>query len=321
MYITASSTISFQPTFRNKGFSDEISELNDESEILHPDYTDFIPKMKRRRMTDVLKMGITCAMDCLKQIDLEQPDSIIVGTSMGCNIFTKRFLDKINSSKGGLLSPTSFIVSTHNTIAGQISLLLSNHNYNMTHTQNSLSFEQALMDGMLCILEGGENILVGSSDENERELYNMVTRLNNKTLLSTYGASFFILSKEKKEKDNIKLVEAESFGLVEDRPKILTQFLNSNKTSVNDIDLVLYSNSVPETVNELIDIFPSKKLYDFQKITGTYLTNSGFAMNYGVDILTKGNHPSFEKNINRVLIYNNLIPENLGLILIEKNSD
>ena len=64
------------------------------SEILHPDYTDFIPKMKRRRMTDVLKMGITCAMDCLKQIDLEQPDAIIVGTSMGCNTFTKRFIDK-----------------------------------------------------------------------------------------------------------------------------------------------------------------------------------------------------------------------------------
>lgn len=318
MYITASSTISFQPTFRNKGFSSELSELNDESEIIHPDYADFIPKMKRRRMTDVLKMGITAAMHCLKQIDLDQPDSIIVGTSMGCNAFTKKFLDKINSSKGRLLSPTSFIVSTHNTIAGQISLLLGNHNYNITHTQNSLSFEQALMDGMLCILEGGENILVGSSDENERYLYNMESRLNNKELLSAYGASFFILSNEKKEKENIKLVDAESYGLIEDRRKSLTQFLSSNKISAENIDLVLYSNSIPETIHELNDVFPSQKLYDFQKITGTYFTNSGFAMNYGVDMLEKGNHPSIDRNINRILIYNNLVPENLGLILIEK---
>lgn len=298
-----------------------LTELNDRSEIIHPDYTDFIPKMKRRRMTDVLKMGITCAMDCLKQVELEQPDSIIVGTSMGCNIFTKRFLDKINSSKGRLLSPTSFIVSTHNTIAGQISLLLGNHNYNMTHTQNSLSFEQAIMDGMLCILEGSENILVGSSDENEHGLYNLESKLNVEKLLKTYGASFFILSNKKNNEEDINLVDVESFGLVKNRPNTLNQFLISNNTSAEEIDLVLYSNSIPETETELNTIFPDKKLIDFQKITGTYFTNSGFAMDYGVDILTKGFHPTTNKNINRVLIYNNLIPDNLGLILIEKNND
>ena len=116
-------------------------------------------------------------------------------------------------------------------------------------------------------------------------------------------------------------MDAESFGLIEDRSKALIQFLISNKTSVEDIDLVLYSNSIPETINELNAFFPPHKLYDFQKVTGTYFTNSGFAMNYGVDILIKEKHLSYKKNITTILICNNLIPENLGLILIEKNND
>ena len=168
MHITASSTISHQPTFRNKGFSLGLSELKPVSELITPDYSAFIPAMDRRRMSQVLKMAIACSIDCLEQAGLSQPDAIIVGTSMGCCVHTKNFLDKILSANEGLLSPTSFIVSTHNTIAGQISLLLKNHGYNMTHTQNSLSFEQGLIDGMLCIKNGCSNVLVGGGRRRRR---------------------------------------------------------------------------------------------------------------------------------------------------------
>src|SRR4030095_12709097 len=188
MYITASSTISHQPTFRNEGFSSALSELNKPSGILHPDYSTFIPVMTRRRMSDVLKMAITCTADCIEQTGLDQPDAIIVGTSMGCNTFTKNFLDKIITADGGHVSPTSFIVSTHNTIAGQISLFLGNQQYNMTHTQNNLSFEQALMDGMLCFKDGCSNVLVGAADEMENELYNVHARLKNPGLHAACGA-------------------------------------------------------------------------------------------------------------------------------------
>ncbi|HVG42231.1 MAG TPA: beta-ketoacyl synthase chain length factor, partial [Chitinophagaceae bacterium] len=173
MYITASATISHQPTFRNNGFSSSLSELKSLSKLITPDYSLFIPAMERRRMSDVLKMSIACSMDCLEQAGLSQPDGIIVGTSMGCCVHTKNFLDKIIAANEGPLSPTSFIVSTHNTIAGQISLLLKNHGYNITHTQNSLSFEQGLIDGMLSIREGHNNILIGGADEQEDAIYNM----------------------------------------------------------------------------------------------------------------------------------------------------
>ena len=319
MYITASSTISHQPTFQSKGFSSELSILNQPSSILHPDYTAFIPAASRRRMSDVLKMAIACSKDCLEQTGVEQPDAIIVGTCMGCNVFTKKFLDNIISSKGGLISPTPFILSLHNTIAGQISLLLGNHNYNMTHTQNSLSFEQALIDGMLCIKDEYSNVLVGAADEMENELYNINARLNTQDIHPTCGASFFILSSEKPNTAAINLTDVGSFGLMNDLPAIINDFINSNDLTADEIDLVLYSSSNEKAMNDLSGIFNYNKLFDYQKISGTYFTNSAFAMNYGVDILSQGKHPLFDKSIGRVLICNNLIPENMGLILLETN--
>ena len=270
-------------------------------------------------MTDVLKMAITCTIDCLEQRDLKQPDAIIVGTSMGCNVFTKRFLDKIISSSGGLLSPTSFILSTHNTIAGQISLLLGNHEYNMTHTQNSLSFEQALIDGLLCFNDGCNNILVGASDEMESTLYNMKERLDSPYIHLTSGASFFILSKENPGAAAINLVDVGSYGLTDNLSEVITGFLNSNNLSIGDVDLLLYSNTSQAAFDELTATFPTAKLFDYQKLSGSYFTNSAFAMSYGVDVLLEGSHPLFDKPIRRILVCNSLIPENLGLILLDSN--
>lgn len=321
MYITASSTISHQPTFRNKGFSAELSELKPSSELLTPDYSAFIPAMDRRRMSHVLKMAIACSIDCLEQAGLSQPDGIIVGTSMGCCVHTKNFLDKILAANEGLLSPTSFIVSTHNTIAGQISLLLKNHAYNITHTQNSLSFEQGLIDGILCINDGANNILVGGADEEEEAIYNMKARLNDENIHRSCGSSFFILSNENVGAASINLIDVGSFGLINNPSRIIMEFLNSNNISAQEIDLVLYSNCDQKKTEELKIIFGQQKIVDYQKMSGTFFTNSAFAMNYGTDILLHKSHPVFGEGISKVLVCNNLIPENLGLILLGNKSD
>jgi hypothetical protein len=321
MYITAASTISHQPTFRNKGFSLNLSELDSASELIIPDYSAFIPPMERRRMSQVLKMAIACSMDCLEQAGLKQPDAIIVGTSMGCCVHTKNFLDKILAANNGPLSPTSFIVSTHNTIAGQISLLLKNHGYNITHTQNSLSFEQSLTDGVLGINEGFKNVLVGGADEEEDAIYNMKERLKDEKLHLTCGSSFFILLKEKTDQQSIHLVDVGSFGLINDPSGMIKEFLHSNNLTANEIDLVLYANCEEKKTKELEMIFGQNKLFDYQKITGTYYTNSAFALHFGIDVLSQNDHPVFGEGINKVLVCNNLIPENLGLILLDKKND
>jgi hypothetical protein len=320
MFITASSTISHQPSFRNNGFSMNLSALNSASELIEPDYSEFIPAMDRRRMSKVIKMAIACSIDCLQQAGLDQPDGIIVGTSMGCCVHTKNFLDKIIGSNEGPLSPTNFIVSTHNTIAGQISLLLKNHGYNITHTQNSLSFEQALLDGTLCIQNGYNNVLVGGADEEEDTIYNMKARLNDETLHLSCGSSFFILSGEATTAASVTLVDVGSFGLIHDPSKIIMKLLDSNNLSPGDVDLVLYSNTELKKTDQLKKIFEQKRIFDYQKISGTYYTNSAFAMNYAIDMLRLRSHPVFGNSISKVLVCNNLIPENLGLILLDNKN-
>ena len=48
-----------------------------------------------------------------------------------------------------ILTPTSFIQSTHNTVGGQIALELQCKGYNFTYVHGSNSFESALLDAKL----------------------------------------------------------------------------------------------------------------------------------------------------------------------------
>jgi hypothetical protein len=320
MRVLASSTISYQPTFNKPGFSSELHELEKNSVLIHADYSS-IPPMDRRRMSDVLKMGIACSVSCLQQAGIQQPDAIVVGTSMGCCSHTKNFLDKIISSGDGPLSPTAFILSTHNTIAGQISLHLGNHAYNITHTQSSLSFEQALMDAMLCLQEGAEYVLVGGADEFEASLFNMEKRLHCEYIKNGYGASFFVLSKQGSisQSADVRLVDVGSYSLLDDSSGVVQSFLASNQVSTEDIGLILYSHSHAETLSNLQNIFDKERLLDYQKYSGTWFTNSAFAAAYGIDLLVnRGQEFAFSSEKKYILIYNNLLTEHLGLILLTR---
>src|SRR5690606_14557075 len=133
-YLSAASTISHQPTFRNEGVFASLPVLDLLSTIQNPDYKEFVEAGMLRRMSKILRMSVACAKDSLLQAGVGQPDAIIVGTGLGCLLDTEKFLNNVLTVEG-LLPPTSFIQSTHNTLAGQISLSLGNHAYNMTHTQ------------------------------------------------------------------------------------------------------------------------------------------------------------------------------------------
>jgi 3-oxoacyl-[acyl-carrier-protein] synthase II len=308
MYLISSSTISHQPTFRNPGFSNGLQPLVHPSQVQHADYSSFIPAMDRRRMSDVLKMAVTCSFDALHQAGAKEPGAIIVGTSMGCCTHTRQFMDKILASNGGPLSPTAFISSTHNTIAGQISLLLGNHGHNMTHTQNSLSFEQALIDAMLCVYEGTDNILVGSADEKEADLFNMKKRLNSEEDEDGTGASFFVLSPSATS-NCIKVSGAQSLSMIEAIEPHLATFLEGSGMAGKQPDLVLYSSFNDSRKVSIERFFSTPDKIKFTDFSGTYFTASAFAAAYAFDLLTQ------PANANKtILICNNMIPENLGLI-------
>jgi 3-oxoacyl-[acyl-carrier-protein] synthase II len=319
MFISASSGISHQPSFRNSGFSSALQVLPKNSEILHPDYAGFIAPMERRRMSDAVKMAIACAMDCIRQSGVSEPEGIVVGTSMGCCQHTRNFMDKILESEGGLIAPTSFILSTHNTIAGQISLVLGNRNYNITHTQDSLSFEHALTDARLCVeLDGSAHVLAGASDELEQALYSMDARLKRASESHCSGAAFFMISGSPVNDTNVRLKDVAAMGNIADAASELSTFMALNKLQPEDIDLLLFAGSDAGETDILKAWFGADKMIDYQTFSGTYFTNSAFAMHCAIDALLVNKHPGLFTPLNRVLILNHLIPENLGLILLEK---
>ncbi len=311
-FIQSASTISHQPAFRSHGFAEKLDPLKVGSEIIAPDYKQYINPVLLRRMSKILRMAVSCSIDSLEQAGVKSPDAIIVGTGLGCLDDTEKFLNNFITIQDGLLPPTSFIQSTHNTVAGQISLLLQNHHYNMTHTQNTVSFEHALLDACLCIDEGKQNILVGAADEFIPILNTLAEELSFKNILLTSGTSFFVLTGNKTATTKASIVNVATYITVNSIDECINDFLLESNVTRDEIDQVLFCSLNKLRAVEIAHLFPQKKIVDYQPYTGIYFTNASFALHLATDILqTPGN------NTKRILICNHLNHSNLGLTIVE----
>lgn len=121
----------------------------------------------RRRMSRVLKMAVTTAVECCQGLErMATVDAIITSTGYGCLADSEKFLRNVIGNQEKLLNPTPFIQSTFNTVGGQIALLSHNHGENITYVNRAHSFEDALLDAFIQLQEGeSRRILVGSFDE------------------------------------------------------------------------------------------------------------------------------------------------------------
>ena len=229
-YIYTSSAVSTQDSFQGSDFLGELQPIEISKEIITPQYSDFIKPMLMRRMGKSTRMSVASAFNCMRQLGLTQPESIIVGTGLGALVDTEKFLSVSTTTEDKVLAPTAFILSGHNTVAGQIALLLKNDLYNMTHVQREVSFEYALLDAILNIAEGKENVLVGAYDELTSKVVDLATRfeLNSeiKNQLSE-GATFFLVGGDRsKAIAEIKAVEVIASNALEDA---ITHFLDRNE--------------------------------------------------------------------------------------------
>lgn len=166
-------------------------------EVQEPNYADYIPPMQSRRMSKGLKMGLTAALNCLQTsgVSPEQLKAIEVGTSYGLLKDSETFLDNMIVHQETALTPTAFIQSTHNTVAGAIALSLKSHVHNMTFTQKGHSFESALKDTEL-VLSGDETgcVLLGAVEEKVATLEWLLNSKATEQLPIGEGASFLLLS-------------------------------------------------------------------------------------------------------------------------------
>lgn len=293
-------SITHQSSFQQENCWDQLRVLDDDSPVIAPDYKAWINPLALRRLSTILRMGIATAKSVSGGNEF---DAISYGTSLGCLTDTEKFLQVINTVSGDVFSPTAFIQSTHNTIAGQISLELKNHAYNMTHTQNTLSFEVALLDALLQIREGKKHVLTGAADEAIPFLERLRNEVINSDLPFTSGATAVHLVPEQSG-SLVAISQCSLYYGDQDPITTVSGFLATQKISLQPNDLILESGKM------LTDLHPST--VNYLSYTGYNHTASAFALHLGTDYFKK--NPLAEY----VLIANYLSTKNVGIILLKR---
>jgi 3-oxoacyl-(acyl-carrier-protein) synthase len=310
---------------------------------LHPEYKSFIPPAALRRMSPVIRMGLTAALTCLEDADVKQPDAILVGSGLGCVQDTVKFLRQVEEQREELLNPTAFIQSTHNTVAGQIALLLKCHAPNLTFSQKHFSFESALLDALMISSEDpGKQILVGGVDETTPESHRLMTlqgciKVNpGEDLLKSQspgavageGAAFFLLS-GRKEGSVARVGGLETLSGPMDSKVMdnaVTRFLDHRGLTPGDVDLLISGRSgdghLQETWDRLEKPFADSTLMAYKHLVGEYDSASSFAFFLGLKALSGNPIPRFylirETGLNpsRILIMNTARDRSLSLMLM-----
>lgn len=181
-------------------------------QIQLPDLGNVITANQARRLSKIVKASLYTATKALAEANCTMPDGILTATGLGCLEDTEKFLVELISNNEEVLSPTSFIQSTHNTISGQIAIFLKCYGINNTYTQRMHSWETALLDALMTLeTESVSTLLVNAVDENTVLLnqFNKTIDTSNKITLGEQSISW-VLSNVKNE-TSIASIENISF--------------------------------------------------------------------------------------------------------------
>ncbi|WP_336734082.1 beta-ketoacyl synthase N-terminal-like domain-containing protein [Chryseobacterium sp. VD8] len=349
VYINSAACISAQDTL-NENFFRNLKPENSVQVLkaIEPVYKEFIPPAMIRRMSKTVKMSSVASQYALKEAGIENLDAIITGTGMGCSQDSEKFLKNVLDNHEEFLTPTYFIQSTHNTVAGQIALGLQCHAYNFTYVNSSSSLEFSFLDGKLQINDGeAENVLVGSTDEQtERvmELYKLnktikkeenlpVDFLNSDTegVIWGEGASFFVLGKEKTESSYAQLTDILITNKLEleETQQFIEDFMAKNNLTNKDIDAVIlgFSGDSKSDVyyKNAMALFDNSALLYYKHLSGEFNTASGFSTFIACHILKNQEIPKVmmindlkKEEIKNILLYNHLGGNDHSLVLLGK---
>lgn len=341
-YINSIHYISYQNTFENFNF-ENLKPIENSPLLIEPNYKTLIPPTQIRRMSKIIKMGVCTAKKTLENAIKPVPDAIIFGTSQGCSQDSENFLNNILNNQEQFLTPTHFIQSTHNTIAGQIALLLNCKNENITYANPCSSFENSLLDSQM-MLQEKESILVGAGDEKSKrteELYllqNIIQSTPNSNLLTKKtkgyfwgeGVGFLILENQKNSNTYCELVHIETINCIKNQnfTKYIDDFLNKYHLTLNDIDTFMLGINGTETdhyYDFFIKNFQDSNLLYWKHLSGEYGTSSMMAVFLSCQILKNQQIPHIislnsqtKKNINHLLIYNQINEKEHCFILLKK---
>ncbi len=309
-FIYASSAISTQDKLSESNFIEELVPIEKNRVLVEPNYRDFINPMMMRRMSKSTKMSLACAYRCLQNMNKDQLDAIIIGTGLGALNDTEKFLSFSTTTEKKILSPTSFIQSGHNSIAGQIALLLKNDGYNMTHVQQGLSFEHALLDAMLNIFEGKQQVLAGAVDEFTPLLKEISNRFQLPNLIKNQlseGAGFFLLGPDKSRAiAKVKSVVVRNFNNLSD---CIQSLLHEQALGFTDIS----KGFIGYNLNAEIDHKLTFDTLCYTDFCGRHYSSAAFGLHLASQYLQE-----YARVGNHAIVINIASKNEVGLTLLER---
>jgi 3-oxoacyl-(acyl-carrier-protein) synthase len=350
VYINSIGSVSVQKTHDDTTFLEDIVTYNATTlKVVDPNYKEYIPPAAARRMAKGIKMSTVSSQTALREAGLEDVDAIIVGTGLGCLGDSEKFVSDIIDNNEQYLTPTRFIQSSHNTVAGQIALAMGCKGYNFTYVHANVSFESSLWDAKLQ-LETNEatNILVGGVDEmvnHHVETHRLIGHLkeapiSNEAVLSAKtkgcviaeGAHFFVLSNEKQDTTYSKLVAVRTYNTLglSEVGQAITSFLNELNIPLEHIDIVVLGNNGDSEYDTFYHhlsegLFKNVSQIAYKHLSGEYDTATAFAFWVANKIFKKRSVPEVLQlntlktaSPERILIYNQYRGKNHSLVLLEK---
>jgi hypothetical protein len=349
IYIQGTGCVSPQETASGESFPTPIVPWEGTRlKAVEPDYKQWIDVKQIRRMSRVIKMGVAAAKLSLQEAGVETLDGIITGTAYGCLDDTGVFLTKMINQQEDMLTPTAFIQSTHNTVAGQIALILGCHAYNNTFVHKGFSFESALLDSMMILREGhASSILTGAMDELTNHSYNILSRFDlykkgpvtNTTLLQSNtpgtvageGAACFVLGKEKGANTAVKLSGLTTLYKPAGTAEIsidIVAFLAAHNCGSEEVSLLITGRNGDisgDVWYEHVEhtVLPDVPVACFKQLCGEYPTAASFGMWLACKILANQQIPAealfsgkTPEKIKKILIYNHHKETHHSLILL-----
>lgn len=347
-FINGIGLISPQPTMVSRDFLPEYHEYTvDYLKSIEPVYKNYINPIQLRRMSRLIKMGITSAKLSLADAGCDMPDAIITGTGLGSVEDTEKILCDI-STEEKFLNPTPFIQSTYNTISSQVAIHLKCHNYNTTYVHRTFSFESGLIDGMMQLDEkSASDVLIGGIDEMTLNHLNITRRIalwkmapfHNLSLLTSpspgalagEGAAFYLLSDKKNEGTYAELLNVKTVIDIKGSyspEAALNDTLGARGLHTDDIDLVISGLSGDSNFDFVYHDFArrfffTKALAWYKHLCGEYHTSTGFALYLAAQILKNQRYPEImhansiiPSGIRNILIYNQFRNVNHSFILL-----
>ncbi len=346
-YINGVGCISAQKTYDGT-FLNEIIDHDNEPvvNVVKPEYHKYISPSSVRRMSSGVKNGIVASTLAMDEANIEQIDAIITGTGLGCLQDSEKFLKCLIEHDEEYLTPTPFIQSTHNTVAGQIALMHKCKGYNFTYVNTSSSFNAALLDGLMQIQTNeAKSVLVGGVDEiapHTTSLFQIIEHYKSSTTnkndsqngqskghVCGEGCAFFVIESEKKESSYCEVVDVHFLNRLSHKApnEFIVDFIRKNQLELDAVDAVILGCNNDVSFDHIYDgiqhLFSTSHLLTYKHLFGEFMTSTGVATWMACQIFKTSSIPKElvlqegHRPIKNILIYNQYRDRDHSLILLK----